>query len=151
MYAWIRRVTPDLFLAAVVALLITLALNHMEKVETRRMGAEAAVAAADGFSLDERISVVGSSIRRATRVYIPILVALGGAVVGLVCRLRRWAWLTALLAIIPAILTGGSFYIDVPSWALIITCTYVGIAALSAVLLVQLRGRLAAARAPADR
>ncbi len=146
MYAWLRRVTPDLFIAAVIALLITLALHKLEAYEGRRIADEAATAAVGGLSLDERIEVVGDSIQRSTRLYIPFLVAVGGAAVGLACRLERWASLTAVLAIIPALLTGASFHIDLPRRVLALTAVYVVTAGAAARLVVALRRRLVAAR-----
>ena len=65
MKSWIRRVVPDLFLAAVVALLVMVAIQQLEGVESARMRSETHVASEDGLTLDERIEVVGGSIRRS--------------------------------------------------------------------------------------
>lgn len=142
MYAWVRRVTPDLFIAAVVALVITLALHQLEAYEGQRIADDATVAAVDGLSLDERIEVVGDSIHRSTRCYIPLLVAGGGAAVGLVCRLKRWAWVTTLLAITPALLTGASFYIDLPVRIGLLVLLYVLVAVAVAHFAVAVRHRV---------
>jgi hypothetical protein len=146
MYAWLRRVTPDLFIAAVVALLLTLALHQLEAYERQRIIADATVAASDseGLSLDERIEVVGDSIHRSTRLYIPLLIAVGGAAVGLACRLKRWAWLTSLLAVIPALLNGASFYIDLPLRVGLLMSAYGMVAITVAQLSVAVRSRVLA-------
>ncbi len=141
MYGWIRSVTPDLFLAALVALLITLALHKMEGYEKKRIAAETYEASEGGLTFDEAIQVVGDSIRRSTRFYIPLLIVLGGAGVGLACRHRRWAWLTTGLAIIPAILTGVSFYLDTPASGGALTLTYLLLAAFVATSMVAARSR----------
>jgi hypothetical protein len=114
MNPWIRSVVPDLFLAAVVALLVTVAMNQLDGVETLRIRADARAASRGGLTLDERIDVVGGSIRRSTLFHLPMLIALGGGVVGLACRNRRWAWLTAIGAILPALIMGVAFFVDRP-------------------------------------
>jgi hypothetical protein len=128
MYAWIRRVTPDLFLAALVALLITLVLNKLDARESERIEEETWVTSENGLTADEGIGVLARSIRRSTRVHIPWLVTFGGIAVGLACRNRGWAWLTASIAIIPALLTGASFYIDTPLPGAILTAAYLVLA-----------------------
>ena len=99
MKKWLRSVVPDLFLAAVVALLVTLAMNQLDGAETVRIRADARAAAENGLTLDERIGVFDNSIRRSTLLHLPVLIALSGVVVGLACRNRRWAWLTAIASI----------------------------------------------------
>jgi hypothetical protein len=128
--SWLRSVVPDLFLAAVVALLVTLAMGYFDGAESRRIRADARAAAKDGLTLDERIEVVGGSIRRSTLVELPILVALAGAAVGLACRNRRWAWLTAVGAILPALVMGIAFFIDrpIPAGTLAAAYTTLGVA-----------------------
>lgn len=146
--AWLRRVTPDLFIAAVVALFITLALHQLEAYEGQRIldDATAAAADADGLSLDDRIEVVGDSIHRSTRFYVPLLAAAGGAAVGLACRLKRWAWLITIIAVLPALLTGASFYIDLPIRVGFATSLYILLAVAAAQLMVVARRRQAAGR-----
>jgi hypothetical protein len=145
MYGWLRRVTPDLFLASLIALFITLALHQLEAYESERMIADATAAARDGLTFDERISVVGDSIRRSTRLYVPLLVVFGGASVGLVCRLKKWAWLTSLLATIPALLIAAGFYIDLPLRVAAMTASYVVLGTVVAHAVVAFRRRVVAA------
>jgi hypothetical protein len=114
MYQWLRRVTPDLFLAALVALGITIALHTLDKIEDQRIVTEVRWEAHDGLTIDERLGAFDSSIRRSVLVHMPFLVLAASVVVGLACRRRRWAWLTATLAVIPTLLMGASFFIDVP-------------------------------------
>jgi len=129
--SWLRSVVPDLFLAAVVALLVTLAMGYFDGAETRRIRSDARSAAKDGLTLDERIEVVGGSIRRSTLVQLPALVVLAGVAVGLACRNRRWAWLTTVGAILPALIMGVAFFIDrpFPAGTLAATYTVLGVAA----------------------
>lgn len=141
MYAWIRRVTPDLFLAAVIALLITVAQNKLDVIESQRIVDGVRSVAHDGLTFDERIGEFRSSIRRSTLVYLPILVSVAAVLVGLICRNRGWAWLTTLLAIIPALLMGISFFIDTPVPAFILVSYYVGLAISLATISVFLRNR----------
>jgi hypothetical protein len=141
MHAWIRRVTPDLFLAAVIALLITVAQNQLDGIESRRIVDGVRSVAHDGLTFDERIGAFSSSIRRSTLVYLPILVAMGAVLVGLICRNRSWAWLTALLAVIPALLMGISFFVDTPVPAFILVSVYVALAMSLATASVGVRNR----------
>jgi len=55
MINWLRRVTPDLFLAAVVALLMTVALDKLDTIESDRIVGGVRWAAQDGLTIDERI------------------------------------------------------------------------------------------------
>jgi hypothetical protein len=130
MKMWLRKVVPDLFLAAVVALLVTLAMQQLDVNETKRIQTDARAAAQDGLTLDERIDVYGGSIRRSTLLHLPALIALSGALVGLMCRNRRWAWLTAIGSVIPALIMGVAFFIDrpVPASALITAYTALAVA-----------------------
>ncbi len=107
---WLRRITPDLFLAAVVALVIMVAVHKLDAVEDQRISADAQTLASDGLTIDERIDVLDDSIRRSTMLYLPALAGFGGVAVGLASRRRRWAWLTAIGAIIPALLMGAGFF-----------------------------------------
>ena len=138
---WLRRVVPDLFLAAVVALLVTLAIQHLENGEVERIQREAQVAADEGLTLDERIEVVGNSIRRSTVFHLPLIVAVAGISVGLVCQNRRWAWLTAFGAILPALLMGAAFFIDRPFPAGILATFYTALAISMAIATCTLRRR----------
>jgi hypothetical protein len=94
-------VVPDLFLAAVVALLVTMAIRQLDGAEVARIQLDARAAADNGLTLDERIDVYDGSIRRSTLFQLPALIALSGALVGLTCRNRRWAWLTAIGSVLP--------------------------------------------------
>jgi len=142
MYSWIRRVTPDLFLAAVVALLITVAQNQLDAIEGRRIITDVRSVAHDGLTFDERMGAFTSSIRRSTVVYLPILVAMGAVLVSLVCRNRAWAWLTAVIAVIPALLMGVSFFIDTPFPAFVLLSVYIALAVSLATASVAVRNRL---------
>jgi hypothetical protein len=147
---WLKKVVPDLFLAAVVALLVTLAMNQLDGTETARIRSDAHVAAEDGLTLDERIEVLGGSIRRTTLIYLPVLIALSGAVVGLACRNRRWVWLTAVGSVIPALVMGVAFFIDQPIPAGIVMTTYIALAVAMAVAASALRQKLLPARVPTE-
>jgi len=125
---WIRRVVPDLFLAAVVALLVTFAIQHLDKAEVERIRDDAQVASEEGLTLDERIEVVGGSIQRSTLIHLPILIAVAGAVVGLGCRNRSWAWLTSIGAALPALSMGVAFFIDRPIPASVLATLYTSLA-----------------------
>ena len=148
MKKWLRSVVPDLFLAAVVALLVTLALQYLDAAEVERIQTDAQAAAEDGLTLDERIDVVGGSIRRSTLLHLPVLIALSGVVVGLACRNRRWAWLTAIGAILPALIMGVAFFIDrpIPAGALATVYTALGVA--MALAGTALRRKLLPAKVP---
>ena len=111
---WIRNVVADLFLAAVVALVITVAMQSLDVAEGDRIRTEVRAAAEDGLTLDERIDVFDGSIRRSTLVHLPLLIACSGVVVGFTCRNRGWAWLTAIGSVLPALIMGGAFFIDRP-------------------------------------
>jgi hypothetical protein len=145
---WLRRVVPDLFLAAVVALLVTVAMNQLDGNETLRIHADARAAAEDGLTLDERIDVLGGSIRRSTLLHFPVLIAFSGVIVGLACRNRRWAWLTTLGSILPALIMGVAFFIDRPLPAVVLVAAYAAIAVLMALVGTALRQKLAPARIP---
>jgi hypothetical protein len=147
---WLRKVVPDLFLAAVVALLITLAMNQLDGTETERIRSDARVAAEDGLTLDERIDVLGESIRRSTLFHLPALIALSGLVVGLACRNRRWAGLTAIGSVIPALIMGVGFFIDRPVPASILMTVYMVLAVVMATAASAVRRRLLPVRVPAD-
>ncbi len=142
MKKWLRSVVPDLFLAAVVALLVTVAMNQLDGSETQRIRADARVAAEDGLTLDERIDVYDDSIRRSTLLHLPALIALSGVIVGLACRNRRWAWLTAIGSILPALIMGIAFFIDRPIPAGVLVTTYVSLAVSMAVVGAALRQKL---------
>ena len=131
---WLRRVVPDLFLATVLALLVTLAIQHLDRSEVERIRDDALVAAAEGLTLDERIDVVGGSIRRSTFFHLPILIAVASAVVGLVCRNRSWAWLTAIGAVLPALGMGAAFFIDRPLPASALLALYTALATAMALI-----------------
>jgi hypothetical protein len=148
MKKWLRSVVPDLFLAAVVALLVTVAMNQLDGTETLRIHADARVAAEDGLTLDERIDVLGGSIRRSTLLHFPALIAFSGVIVGLACRNRRWAWLTTLGSILPALIMGVAFFVDRLFPAVVLVTSYSAIAVLMALVGTALRQRLAPARAP---
>jgi len=145
---WLRSVVPDLFLAAVVALLMTVAINQLDGTETLRIHADARAAAEDGLTLDERIDVLDGSIRRSTLLHFPVLIALCGVIVGLACRNRRWAWLTTLGSILPALIMGAAFFVDRPLPASVLVAAYSAIAVLMALVGTALRQRLVPARVP---
>jgi hypothetical protein len=142
MNIWLRKVVPDLFLAAVVALLVMVAIQQLEGVEAARMRSETHVASEDGLTLDERIDVVGGSIRRSALLHLPGLVALGGALVGLLCRNRRWAWLTAIGSVIPALIMGVAFFVDRPIPASVLVTAYMALAVAMATAGTTLRRKL---------
>ncbi len=142
MIAWLRRVTPDLFLAAVVALLITLGLNALDRVEGQRIADDLESASHDGVSFDERLAALERSISRSVFLHVPLLVAGASVVTALACRNRRWAWLTSLLAVAPSLLMGGSFYIDLPATGSAVIAAYVALSILSAHAAIALRARL---------
>jgi hypothetical protein len=146
MKKWLRSVVPDLFLAAVVALLVTVAMNQLDGTETQRIRTDARAAAEDGLTLDERIDVLGESIRRSTLLHLPALIALSGVIVGLACRNRRWAWLTAVGAVLPALIMGIGYFVDRPIFAGLLITGYVALAFLTALVGTALRQRLAVAR-----
>ena len=115
MRLWLRKVVPDLFLAAVVALVVTIVMNHFDVAEAEQIRTDVRTAAAyDGLTLDERLGAFEDSIRRSTLMHLPILIALSGMVVGLVCRNRRWVWLTAIGAVLAAVMMGVAFFVDRP-------------------------------------
>ncbi len=148
MKKWLRSVVPDLFLAAVVALFVTLAMNQLDGTETVRIRTDTRAAAEDGLTLGERINIFDGSIRRSTLFHLPALVALSGVVVGLTCRNRRWAWLTAIGSILPAVIMGVAFFVDRPFSASFLVTAYVALAFLMALTGSALRQRLVAARVP---
>ncbi len=148
MMNWLRRVTPDLFLAAVVALLMTVALDKLDKVESERIVGSVRWAAQDGLTIDERIGVFERSIRRSIFVHQPILVAGAAIIVGFICRNRGWAWLTATLAIIPALLMGAGFLLDARFAGSVLIGSYIALAVFLASLSVAVRNRFVPAVAP---
>jgi hypothetical protein len=145
MKSWLRKVVPDLFLAALIALLVTMALHQLDDVETVRIQSDRRAASADGLTLDERIDVLGASMRRSTLLHIPALIALSGMVVGLACRNRRWAWLTSIASVLPALIMGVAFFIDRPVPAAFLVTVYVTLAASMAMAGAALRRKLAPA------
>ncbi len=147
---WLRAVVPDLFLAAVVALLVTLAMQHLDGAETARIQADSQAAADDGFTLDEHIDVVGGSIRRSTLLHLPALIALSGIVVGLACRHRRWAWLTAIGSVLPALIMGVAFYFGQPVPASALVTGYAALVVSMALAGAALRRKLLPAFLPKD-
>jgi len=148
MKKWIKSVVPDLFLAAVVALLVTVAMSQLDGAEAVRIRTDARAAAEDGLTLDERIDVFDGSIRRSTLFHLPALIALSGVVVGLACRHRRWAWLTAVGSIIPALIMGVAFFVDRPLPASFLVTAYSALAASMAMAGAALRQKLLPARVP---
>jgi hypothetical protein len=146
MMNWLRRVVPDLFLAAVVALLVTLAIKYLDGTEVTRVQSDTVIAAEDGLTLDEHIEVLDGSIRRSTLVHLPFLVALSGGVVGLACRNRRWVWLTAIGSIIPALIMGVAYFIDRPIPAGTLISAYTVLAITTAFAASALRQRMVADR-----
>jgi hypothetical protein len=145
MKSWLRKVVPDLFLAAMVALLVTMAMHQLDGVETVRIQSDRRAASVDGLTLDERIDVLGASMRRSTLIQFPALIALSGMLVGLACRNRRWAWLTATASVLPALIMGAAFFIDRPVPAAVLITLYVAIAVSMAMAGVALRRKLAPA------
>ena len=139
---WIRSVVPDLFLAAVVALLITLALAKLDRVENDRIVGSVRWAAHEGLTVDERLGVYERSIRRSIFVHQPVLVASAAVCIGFFCRNRRWAWLTAILAIIPALLMGAGFLLDTPLIGSVLMATYVALAIVLTSASVSIRNRV---------
>jgi hypothetical protein len=148
MKKWIKNVVPDLFLAAVVALLVTVAMNQLDGTEIQRIRNDARAAAQDGLTLDERIDVYDGSIRRSTLLHLPALIALSGVIVGLACRNRRWAWLAAIGSILPALIMGVAFFIDRPISAGVLVTTYAALAISMALAGSALRQKLLPARVP---
>jgi hypothetical protein len=142
MIAWLRRVTPDLFLAAVVALLITLGLNALDGVEQRRIADDLRRASVDGVSFDERLEAIERSIARSAFLHVPLLVAGASVVTASACRNRRWAWLTSLLAVVPSLLIGGSFFVDLPVTGSAVLAAYVALSIVSAHAAVAFRAPL---------
>ena len=128
MMNWLRVVVPDLFLASVVALLVTLAMQYLDGAESQRIRADTRAAAEGGLTLDEHIDVVGGSIRRSTLIHFPALIALSGVIIGLTCRNRRWAWLTTIGAVLPAMVMGIAFVVDRPVPVGILTTAYTALA-----------------------
>jgi len=148
MINWLHRVTPDLFLAALVALLMTLALDKLDTIESDRIVGSVRWAARDGLTIEERIGVFERSIRRSIFFHQPVLVAGAAIIVGFFCRNRRWAWLTTILAIIPALLMGAGFLVDAPRAGSVLMVAYVTLAVFLASLSVVVRNRLVPAVAP---
>ncbi|MDX2438229.1 MAG: hypothetical protein QNL88_14425 [Acidobacteriota bacterium] len=142
MIKWLRRVTPALFLAAVVALLITPALAKLDRVENDRIVGSVRWAAHEGLTVDERLGVYERSIRRSIFVHQPVLVASAAVCIGFFCRNRRWAWLTAILAIIPALLMGAGFLLDTPLIGSVLMATYVALAIVLTSASVSIRNRV---------
>jgi len=143
MKSWLRKVVPDLFLAAVVALLVTMAMHQLDGVEAVRIQSDKQAASADGLTLDERIDVLDASMRRSTLLHIPALVGISGILVGLVCRNRRWAWLTGIGSVLPALIMGVAFFIDQPIPAVVLITAYSALATSMAVFGAKVRQKLA--------
>jgi hypothetical protein len=59
----------------------------------------------------------------------------------LLCRNRGWAWLTSILAVIPALLTGLSYVIDLPVIAAVVVAAYATLSIAVATLTIVLRNR----------
>ena len=151
MKEWIKSVVPDLFLAAVVALLVTVAMSQLDGAEAVRIRTDARAAAKDGLTLDERIDVFDGSIRRSTLLHLPALIALSGVIVGLACRNRRWGWLTAIGSILPALIMGVGFFVDRPLPASFLVTAYSALAVSMALAGSALRRKLLPARVPRGR
>jgi uncharacterized membrane protein YhfC len=145
MKSWLRKVVPDLFLAAMVALLVTMAMHQLDGVEALRIQSDKRAASVDGLTLDERIDVLGASMRRSTLIQFPVLIAVSGMLVGLACRNRRWAWLTAIASVLPALIMGAAFFIDRPLPAAVLVTVYIALAASMAMTGAALRRKLAPA------
>ncbi len=141
-HEWLRRIVPDLFLAAVVALLVTFVANYFEGTETRRINDDLRAASGGGLTLDEHVDVLAGSIRRSALLHLPLLAVGGGAAVGLACRNRRWAWLTAVGAVAPTLLWVAALFIDRPVAAATLAGAYVTIAVIPAVAVAAARGLL---------
>ena len=149
MINWLRRVTPDIFLAAVVALLITLALNHLDEIEDDRIVGSVRWVAHDGLTIDERTEVFEHSIRRSIFVHQPVLVVTAAICIGFFCRNRRWAWLTAILAIVPVLVMGAGFLMGTPVYGGALVTLYIALAVVLASLSVAVRNRVVSAGAVA--
>jgi len=146
--SWLRRILPDLVIAAVVGLLATIAVHHLETREAERVrdGLVAAGEAPAGHfldTLDRQIDVLESSIQRSTLVQLPLVVLASGGLVGL-ARPGRWrrAWIPGVLAAMPPMAMGVAFVIDVPAAAAGVMLGYVAIAALSALTAAWIRSRI---------
>jgi hypothetical protein len=146
MNKWLRKVVPDLALAAVVALLLTMVINQLDGIETVRIKSDEQVAATDGLTLDERIDVLDASIRRSTLLHLPALVSAAGILVGFACRNGRWAWLTAIGSVLPALIMGVAFFVDSPAPAVVLVTVYTALAAVMALATTALRRRMLAAK-----
>lgn len=145
----LRRLVPDLLLAAVVALLVTMAADHLERRETTRIHDDLRVASPGGLTLDEHLDVLTASVRRSALLHLPLLAGAGGALVGLGCRRRRWAPLTALVAVSPTFLWLVALLVDRPVLAGGGVALYGAAAILPAVALAAARARLRRSPAPA--
>ena len=150
MRQWLRRVTPDLFLAAVIALLGTLALHLLDGIEAGRIVSEVRWEAHEGLTIDERLGVFERSLRRSLLLHLPTLVVSATLLTTLLCRNRRWAWLTSLLATVPALLTGVSYLIDLPVLGSGVVGTYMAISVVVSGAATRLRDQLRPSRAPAS-
>jgi len=146
MKSWLRKVVPDLFLAAVVALLVTMAMHQLDGVEAVRIESDKKAAASDGLTLDERSDALDASMRRSTLLHIPALVGISGILVGLVCRNRGWAWLTAIGSVLPALIMGVAFFVDQPIPAVVLVTAYSALATSMAAAGSMLRRKLAPAK-----
>jgi hypothetical protein len=85
-------------------------------------------------------------MRRSTLFHIPALIALSGVLVGLVCRNRSWAWLTAIGSVLPALIMGVAFVIDRPIPAVVLVTTYTTLAVVTAIAGTALRRKLMPAK-----
>lgn len=144
----LRRVVPDLLLATVVALLLTMAADYFEHIESTRIQRDLSHAAAGGVTLDEHVDALAASVRRSSLLHLPLLAGAGGALVGLGCRSRRWAPLTALGAATPTFIWLVALLVDRPVLAGGGVALYGAAAVLAAVAGVTARSRLRPSPAP---
>jgi hypothetical protein len=94
--------------------------------------------------------VYDGSIRRSTLFQLPALIALSGALVGLTCRNRRWAWLTAIGSVLPALIMGVAFFVDRPFPAGALLTVYTALAISMALAGSALRQKLLPAMVPPE-
>jgi hypothetical protein len=93
------------------------------------------------LTLDERLGVYESSLRRSLYLHIPLLVAVTSLLTSLLCHNRSWAWLTSILAVIPALLMGMSYVIDLPVIRAVIVATYAALSIGVTMLTILMRDR----------
>ncbi len=138
----LRPLVPDLLLAVVIALLVTMAADHLERRETTRIHDDLKAASSGGLTLDEHLDALTASVRRSALVHLPLLAGAGGALVGFGCRRRRWAPLTALIAASPTFLWLVALLADRPVLAGGGVALYGAAAILPAAALATARARL---------